>query len=89
LIGEYWNYPDIKYRDLWRDQGILDPMMTGVYGADFDGDMTSIIPLFTNEANIEADSLINSKVNLLNMEGKPARKLSKEAVLSLYMFTKK
>jgi DNA-directed RNA polymerase beta' subunit len=81
-------YPDIRYRDLWRDAIVLDNTMTSVYGADFDGDQMALLGLFTTEANLEAKALINSPTTFIRSDGTPARGLSNEAILSLYMLTK-
>jgi DNA-directed RNA polymerase beta' subunit len=82
------NYPDINSKKYWRDSAIFDNLMTAAFNADFDGDQISVIGLFTKEANLEAERLINSKVNLVRADGSPAREIGNEAILSLYMMTK-
>ena len=83
------NYPDIESRNLWIDSAVLDNSMTEAYGAaDFDGDMLSLIGLYTQEANMEAKKLINSKKNLIKTDGSAVRNVSNEGILSLYMMTK-
>ncbi len=48
----------------------------------------SLVGLFTQEANVEAAKLIGSKTSLVTADGRSARGVSMEAVLSLYMITK-
>ena len=48
-------------------------------------------PVFSKEANAEADRLIFAKSNFLTVQGKPVRSIAeigKDAVMSLYEFTK-
>jgi DNA-directed RNA polymerase beta' subunit len=88
ILGKIENYPDIKYKHLWRDATVIDNGVTGIMGADFDGDMVSIVGLFSQEANKEAEKITNSKTPLLKADGNPARGVSNEAVMSLYCLTK-
>jgi len=87
VLGIIKNYPDINSKH-WRDSAILDNTMTKIMGADFDGDQISIIGLFTKEANDEAKKLQKSIKSLVKPNGSPAREISNEAILSLYMLTK-
>lgn len=50
-------------------------------------DTVSIRALFTKEANIEADKLINAKTNILNQKGDNMRRLGNEAIQSLSTLT--
>lgn len=60
-------------------------------GADYDGDMVYIKPVFTKEANAEAERLIWAKTNILKANGSLARSMKdigKDAIMGLYEFTK-
>lgn len=53
--------------------------------------MVYIKPVFTKEANAEAERLIYSKTNILTAKGDLARSLKdigKEEIMGLYEFTK-
>ena len=58
-------------------------------GGDYDGDQTSIRGVFTQEANAELDKILKSKKNILNVSGSSIRTTEKEALQTLYSFTKK
>ena len=52
-------------------------------------DMISIKGIYTQEANLEMEKLIKSKINLLNTSGEPSRTLDKkEPVIALYELTR-
>ena len=57
------------------------------WGGDFDGDMISLRGVFSMEANIEAEQLLEKPMTLLDGAGKPSRGFSKEGILSLYSLT--
>ena len=44
--------------------------------------------VFTQEANLECEQLINSPKNILNIVGKSVRKTTIEAIQTLYNLTK-
>jgi len=88
ILGKIDNYPDIRYKNFWRDSTVIDNGVTNIMGADFDGDMVSIIGMFSQEANKEAERIIKSKTPLIKADGSAARKVTHEAVLSLYCLTK-
>jgi len=50
--------------------------------------MISIRGIWTQEANNEADRLVNAKTNILNYTGQSTRKISNEAVQSIYTLTR-
>ena len=54
---------------------------------DFDGDTISLRAVYTQEANQEAEEIINSPTFLLNSKGKPSRTFGHEAVQCIYSFT--
>lgn len=51
-------------------------------------DTISLRAVFTVEANLEAERLINSKPMILNQTGESSRLLSNESVQALYTLTK-
>lgn len=53
-----------------------------------DGDMTSIRGLYTDEANNEAEKIMNSKFSALTVNGSNIRTVSKEILNSFYELTK-
>ena len=56
--------------------------------ADFDGDVLYVRGLMTDEANLEAEQIMNQKTSALNITGTNAKTVSKEVVNSLYELTK-
>ena len=59
-----------------------------VIGGDYDGDTISCRTVFSQEANIEADRILKSKINILNVNGNNIRKSKNEAIQTLHMITK-
>ena len=57
-------------------------------GGDFDGDMVTIRGVFTQEANIEAERIMNNPTNILNLLGENNRPVSMECIQTLYDMTK-
>ena len=51
-------------------------------------DTVSVRGVFTEEANIECDQIINSGRNLLSPSGSSIRTLKNEGILGLYELTK-
>lgn len=60
----------------------------GGYGGDYDGDTVSIKALYTHEANEEVGNSIRKPLSLLDASGNPSRTIGKEAIQSIYAFTK-
>jgi hypothetical protein len=86
------NYPKVieDYpcdETLFVDTCVLNNVLTSAMGADFDGDTISLRAVFTVEANKEAEDLINSKTMFLDQMGKNTRKLTNEAIQSLFSLT--
>ena len=54
----------------------------------FDGDTISIRSVWSPEANDEAEKLILSKTNFLDVQGGLVRNISNEAYATLYALTK-
>lgn len=57
-------------------------------GADFDGDILSVRGIWSDEANLEAEEIMNKKTSALNITGSNAKTVSKEVVNSFYELTK-
>ena len=55
---------------------------------DFDGDICSLRGIWSEEANEEADRLMNSKITALTISGANSRVVAKEAVNSCFELTK-
>lgn len=58
-------------------------------GGDYDGDQVTVKPLFTQEANIEAEKILNSKSNILDIYGGNMRNSTNEAVQTIYQLTRR
>ena len=57
-------------------------------GADFDGDVLSIRGLWSDEANLEAEQIMRSKISALDISGKNSKVVSKEVLNAMYELTK-
>lgn len=62
--------------------GLIDAM-----GMDYDGDTTIVKPVYTIEANQECKEKADSKVQMVGMDGKSPRGVSKENIMTLYSLT--
>ena len=56
--------------------------------ADYDGDQCSVRGIWSDEANHEAEELMEAKMSVLNITGTNAKVVSKEVFNSLYELTK-
>ncbi len=70
------------------DTLVMSNMYLAGLGGDFDGDQVTVTGLFSQEANLEAEKIMKSKSNLLNVCGDNMRLTSNEAVQTLYMLTR-
>ena len=57
-------------------------------GADYDGDQVSVRGIWSDEANYEAEQIMNQKMSALNITGTNAKSVAKEVFNSLYELTK-
>lgn len=57
-------------------------------GADYDGDQVSVRGIWSDEANYEAEQIMNQKMSALNITGTNAKAVAKEVFNSLYELTK-
>ena len=94
----YENYPVIqetngvnvydKENIHWIETIILHNTYLESLGADFDGDTVSLRSVYTQEANKEAERIINSPAYFLNVSGKNTRVLRNEGVQTLFTLTR-
>lgn len=57
-------------------------------GADYDGDQVSARGIWSDEANLEAEQIMNIKMTALNITGTNSKAVAKEVYNSLYELTK-
>jgi len=82
-IGDtfYPHFPSIETNDIrdinsmFVDSLVIFPIFLGALGADFDGDMVSIIGVFSNEANDDARNHIMSIGNMVAIDGTSTREV--------------
>ena len=89
----YEHYPkvDLEHSNpetLFENTLIISNVFLSGLGGDFDGDQLSARPIMSQEANIEAENLINSKKMHLSVRGDVTRNSSNELIQTLYNFTK-
>lgn len=84
IVGdtEYPNFPLINYETdreiihtMFTDSLTLFPIYLSALGGDFDGDMVSVIGLFTEEGNMDAHNHIYSVANIAAIDGTSAREM--------------
>lgn len=92
---EYPYYPDIDFnieKDKVGVQFIDSLVMSNSHcdgmGADYDGDQVSARGVWSDEANAEAEEIMNSKMSALNITGTNSKKVAKEVFNSMYELTK-
>lgn len=56
--------------------------------ADYDGDVLSLRGIWSDEANLEAENIMNRKMSALNITGNNAKGVAKEVFNSLFELTK-
>jgi len=90
----YENFPDMDYHkgdilNAFIDSVLLNNSMIPAIGGDFDGDTVGLAGVFSNEANKEADEIINSPRYFVDINGKNVRFIdSKEMISTFYSITK-
>lgn len=73
---------------LFKDTANLPVQVLNMMGADHDGDQVSVKGVFSQEANEEAERIMTSKANILNIQGEIARQsASNEGLQTLYSMT--
>lgn len=90
----YKRYPLIRKEDLNSDtsnkfEATLTMFNTylGAIGGDYDGDQVTVRVLFSEEANIECDKKLNSKINYISLGGDALRSSSNECIQAMYNLT--
>lgn len=92
---EYPFYPDIdittehdKVGVKFIDTLVMSNSHLDGMGADFDGDQVSVRGIYSDEANLECEEIMNRKMSALNITGKNSKVVAKEVFNSLYELTK-
>lgn len=87
-------YPKIREKDintntspLFSDTLSICNGLINAMGMDYDGDTAIVKPVYTIEANQECKEKANSKVQIIGMNGKSPRNISKENIMALYSLT--
>lgn len=90
----YPKYPDIKQGDIGQNTSnmfvnslqVCNLYLDGLVG-DYDGDTTTIKPIYTVEANEEIERVMQANYNFINMGASPIRNPGNEAYQSMYNMT--
>lgn len=87
-------YPKIREEDigintspLFADTLSICNGLIGAMGMDYDGDTAIVKPVYTIEANQECREKADGKVQVIGMDGKSPRDISKENIMVLYSLT--
>lgn len=87
-------YPDIKEEDIGKNTSSLFSDTLSISNGrinamimDYDGDTAIVKPIYTVEANKECEDAMNSKLQIIGMNGISERDISKEAIVTLYALT--
>ena len=73
-----------QFVDTLRFQHVYLKVMVG----DYDGDVVSIKGVYSQSANKEAEKIMRSKINVLNIAGQNIRTTTQESIQTLYSLTK-
>lgn len=91
IIGEtvYQYYPVVEGdpSNVFIDTLQMSNVMLPAIGGDFDGDMVTVRPVFSVEANRDAEKQINSNGYFLNVQGSNMRDDGKDFHITAYMLT--
>lgn len=92
---EYPFYPNIdlktpnnKVGALFIDTLVMSNSHLDGMGADYDGDQVSLRGIWSDEANLEAEDIMQRKMTALNITGNNSKGVSKELFNSMYELTK-
>ena len=87
-------YPKIRKEDvnsntspLFSDTLSICNGLIGAMGADYDGDTAIVKPIYTIEANQECKERADAKIQMIGLNGKSPRTISKENIMTLYSLT--
>lgn len=92
---EYPFYPDIdvhldhdKVGVQFIDTLVMSNSHLDGMGADYDGDQVSVRGIWSDEANLECEEIMNRKMSALNISGTNSKGVAKEVFNALYELTK-
>lgn len=92
---EYPFYPDIDLtmdhdhvKSAFIDTLVLSNSHLDGMGADYDGDQVSVRGIWSDEANLEAEQIMNIKMTALNITGVNSKGVAKEVYNAYYELTK-
>ena len=87
-------YPKIRKEDinsntspLFSDTLSICNGLINAMGMDYDGDTAIVKPIYTIEANQECKERANAKIQMIGLDGKSPRNVSKENIMALYSLT--
>lgn len=91
----YENYPYIRQEligsntsNLFVDTLQMSNLMLKGIGGDYDGDMVSVKVSYLNESNKEMEAYLNSKANIIGIDGVCIRESTNESIQAIYNLTK-
>ena len=79
--------PDSIVSTLFHDAVTMSNLMLVGIGGDYDGDQITVKMVYTEEANDEADQIMQSNKYFTNLAGKMIRVVEKEVLLTTYNMT--
>ena len=92
---EYPFYPNIDFNIehdkvgvQFSDTLVMSNSHLDGMGADYDGDQVSVRGIWSDEANMEAEEIMNKKMSALNITGGNSKVVAKEVANALYELTK-
>jgi DNA-directed RNA polymerase beta' subunit len=88
VVAKDEEHPNIGTMPNYVDTVIPHNSVLESLGADFDGDTVSIRSVYTQEANIECEKIINSLKYILDLNGKSTRVIRNEGIQTLYTLTR-
>ena len=84
-------YPDFTDQDIgsetssdFIDTLSVSNLMLALMGADYDGDMVTVMLCYLDESNAELEKYMNSKAQFIDFTGKNGRNPDKEAIQAIY-----
>lgn len=87
ILEDYPQKAKAGAHDYFVDTVRINSFYLEAMNGDFDGDTVSLRGVFSQEANAEAEEIINSKNYLLNVSGGTTRTVKNEAIQAIYSMT--
>lgn len=84
-----FNLSDDELSVAFQDSGQIANTYLHGLGGDYDGDQVTFKGVFSQEANEEAEKLMNSPANFLSIYGGNMRKTTNEGIQAIYQLTRK